>query len=296
MALAVELSCMVGNGQDILTKAFSAIQKRYDDLGLPSPVVSRFGILPGWNTVIGTHGCSGVAMSFRDNNPLYNDDETCFDPATLQAFVDQGIFPFAREYMRGNKLYHRSLSLAALNALSQPLITERWIRERGYTSRIDLFELVGEDDVVAIVGYGGIVRQYAGLCRELHVTDQRPPDAFQATIAGKDGWTGTGTVMIHPAEENKEILSNADVAIITGSTLVNGTFEDVVRYAGNARIRALYGSSAQLFPDVLFENGVNVVMSVAINNPDQFAHDVAGTPDLETVLRRHQRVYTLGCL
>lgn len=104
------------------------------------------------------------------------------------------------------------------------------------------------------------------------------------------------TVVIHSAEENEEVLSNADVVIITGSTLVNGTFEEVIRYAENARVRAIYGSSAQLFPDVLFDNGVNVVLSVAISDPDQFALDVANALNLETALRRHQRVYTLGCL
>ena len=81
---------------------------------------------------------------------------------------------------------------------------------------------------------------------------------------------GPAGITVHPAEENREVLKDADVAIITASTLVNGTFEEVAGYAKHARIRALYGSSAQLIPDVLFENGINIVMSVAISDPARF--------------------------
>ena len=101
-------------------------------------------------------------------------------------------------------------------------------------------------------------------------------------------------ITVHPAEENKEVLQDADVAIITGSTLVNGTFEEVVGYAKHARIRALYGSSAQLIPDVLFENGINIAMSIAISDPARFEYDVSNAPDMETALRKHQRKYNVG--
>jgi len=194
------------------------------------------------------------------------------------------------------RLSRRSIALTSLNALSQPFVTDEVLQNKGYSVGLEVKDLVRTDDNLVIVGYGGLVKSYAGRCRELHVTDQRPVETFRTTIVGENVTYGPAGITVHPAEENREVLIDADVAIITGSTLVNGTFEEVVGYAKHARIRALYGSSAQLIPDVLFENGINIVMSVAISDPARFAADVMNAPDMETALRKHQRKYNVGCL
>jgi len=46
-----------------------------------------------------------------------------------------------------------------------------------------------------------------------------------------------------------------------------------------------------LLPDVLFDSGIDAVMSVAICNPAQLEHDMVNQLDLEPVLRRLQRRY-----
>ena len=47
-------------------------------------------------------------------------------------------------------------------------------------------------------------------------------------------------------------------------------------------------------PDVLFENGINIAMSVAISDPEKFEFDVMNAPDMETALRKHQRKYNVS--
>jgi len=280
----------------ILEKGYQKLLSEYRRLNLPDVRVKKFGLNPGWNAVIGTNGCSGVAMSFQDNNPLYDNEQTGIDPVFLQSYVDRSLFKVARETIGDQCLSRRSIGLATLNALSQPLVTNEVLQEKGYKVGIEVKDLVRSDDNLVIVGYGGLVKSYAGRCRELHVTDQRPVKAFRTTIIGETITYGPAGITVHPADENKEVLADADVAIITGSTLVNGTFEEVVSYAKNARIRALYGSSAQLLPDVLFENGINIAMSVAISDPLKFEFDVMNAPDMETALRKHQRKYNVGDL
>lgn len=282
--------------QDILEKGYDTLVREYQRRCLPVSVIRNFGLNPGWNAVIGTQGCCGVALSFQDNNPLYGMDQTDQDLRYLQSFIGRSLFEVARENMSDPRLSRRSIGLAALNALSQPFVTDEILQEKGYAVGVEVKDLVREDDNLVIVGYGGLVKSYAGRCRELHVTDQRPVESFRTTIVGEEIWYGPAGITVHPAEENREVLADADVAIITGSTLVNGTFEEVAGYAKNARIRALYGSSAQLIPDVLFENGINIAMSVAISDPEKFASDVMNAPDMETALRRHQRKYNVGNL
>ena len=81
------------------------------------------------------------------------------------------------------------------------------------------------------------------------------------------------------ADDDEAVLSQADVAVITASTIVNGTFAEVVRYADKARIRGIYGPSARLLPDVLFDSGIDAVMSVAICNPAQLERDMVNESD-----------------
>ena len=280
----------------ILEKGYEKLISEYRRLDLPDSTVENFVLHPGWNAVIGTSGCCGVAMSFQDNNPLYGNEETGLDLQHLKSFVGKSLFEAARRNMTDARLSRRSIALAALNALSQPLVTDGVLTAKGYSVGLEVKDLVRNDDKLVIVGYGGLVKSYAGRCRELHVTDQRPPETFRTTIIGKMVSYGPAGITVHPAEENREVLKDADVVIITGSTLVNGTFEEVVEYAKHARIRALYGSSAQLIPEVLFENGINIVMSVAISDPARFAADVMNAPDMETALRKHQRKYNVGNL
>ena len=278
----------------ILEKGYQKLLSEYQRLSLPETEGKNFGLHPGWNAVIGTNGCCGVAMSFQDNNPQYDIDQTTQDLDYLHSCIGRPLFEVAQENITEPSLSRRSIGLATLNALSQPLVSDEILKEKGFNTGVEVKDLVRSDDTLVIVGYGGLVKSYAGRCHELHVTDQRPVETFRTTIIGEEIRYGPAGIIVHPAEENKEVLNDADVAIITGSTLVNGTFEEVVGYAKNARIRALYGSSAQLIPDVLFENGIDIAMSLAISDPVKFEYDVMNAPDMETALRKHQRKYNVG--
>ncbi|MFH0967160.1 MAG: DUF364 domain-containing protein [Methanobacteriota archaeon] len=284
------------NSQKILEKGYKKLVSEYRRLNLPPPMVKKFCLNPGWNAVIGTNGCCGVAMSFQDNNPFYGSDQTLLDLEYLKSCIGRPVIDVAHANLSESHVSCRSIALTALNALSQPFVTDDVLREKGYSVGVEVKDLVRSDDNLVIVGYGGLVKSYVGRCRELHVTDQRPVETFQTTIIGESISYGPAGITVHSAEENREVLKDADVAIITGSTLVNGTFEEVVRYAKNARIRALYGSSAQLIPDVLFENGINIAMSVAISDPEKFESDVMNAPDMETALRKHQRKYNVSSI
>ena len=278
----------------ILERGYEKLVSEYRRLDLPAGIVRKFGINPGWNAVIGTNGCCGVAMSFQDNNPLYGSDQTQQDLEYLRTCVGMPLFDVANSNIFETRLSLRSIALTTLNALSQPFVTDEILQAKGYSIGVEVKDLIRSDDCLVIVGYGGLVKSFTGRCRELHVTDQRPVETFRTTVVGETISYGPAGITVHSAEENREVLKDADVAIITGSTLVNGTFDEVVGYAKNARIRTLYGSSAQLIPDVLFENGINIAMSVAISDPARFEYDVMNAPDMETALRKHQRKYNVS--
>lgn len=64
-------------------------------------------------------------------------------------------------------------------------------------------------------------------------------------------------------DRSHQVLAAADLVFITGLTLVNGTFPEVIRRTPNARYRVLMGPTVPLSP-VLFDYGIHLVGSSLI--------------------------------
>jgi len=69
-------------------------------------------------------------------------------------------------------------------------------------------------------------------------------------------------------DHSHEALAKADLVFITGLTLVNGTFPEVIRRTPNARYRVLMGPTVPLSP-VLFDYGVHLIGSTLILDIDR---------------------------
>ncbi len=73
-----------------------------------------------------------------------------------------------------------------------------------------------------------------------------------------------------PAEQAAEIVPAADVLLITGSTLLTDTLEDLLALARpDARVTVL-GPTVGLLPDAFLARGADVLGSVRITDPDDF--------------------------
>jgi len=138
-----------------------------------------------------------------------------------------------------------SIGMAAFNALLEV--------DEAACTEINAEDIIldwGTNRRVAIVGHFPFVervRQAAEVCWVLELRP-RPGDL--------------------PAERADEVLPQADVVALTGTSLINHTFDDLIRLcrpdAGNRRLRViLLGASAPLSP-VLFEHGVDAVAGTLV--------------------------------
>jgi uncharacterized protein (DUF4213/DUF364 family) len=103
---------------------------------------------------------------------------------------------------------------------------------------------------IAIVGHFPFVervRQVAGECWVVEL-DPRPGDV--------------------PAERAAEVLGRADVIALTGTSLINHTFDEVVGLCRPGALVLLLGPSAPLTP-VLFEAGVGAISGTRVTDPDK---------------------------
>ncbi len=273
----------------VLEKALNQLKEIYREEKLPVGVLKKVGLKKQWNVIIGTLGQCGLALNFTGVHDVYSDEEKQAAQDKIKSLIGMPLFDAAETSIGSPSLQERSIGLACLNALSQPLRTEEMLAKRGLPVLFKgLDHFVEKSDIVAIVGHGGVVRGFFGRCREIHVTDMRPKKEFQTTIIGDTIETGPAEVYLHGAEENEEVLSKADFVMITGSTLVNNTLDEIIGYCRRSRVRALYGPSAHLAPEILSSLGMNLIQLSLISDPERFEYDMINDMDMETALKTNQ--------
>lgn len=73
-----------------------------------------------------------------------------------------------------------------------------------------------------------------------------------------------------PANEADQVLPGADVVLITGTTLVNHTLEDLLALCRPEARVAVVGPTVSLYPDAFLRRGVDVLGGVQVTEPDEF--------------------------
>ncbi len=73
-----------------------------------------------------------------------------------------------------------------------------------------------------------------------------------------------------PAAQAAEVVPQADVVLITGSTLVNNTLERLLALARPEARVTVVGPTVGMLPDAFFARGADVLGCVRINAPDAF--------------------------
>ena len=278
----------------VLEKTFHWLERLYEREGLDAGKLDTIGLKPGWTVVKGGNGLCGTAFRFTGPHKVYEGNEA--DPEAMKRFVGKGLMEAAAENLHSSLIPLRSLAVASLSALSQPLLTPEALMKRGI--RIwdgpDYVEAaIRPEDIVTLIGYGGMVQNVLGRCKELHVADMRPPETLLTTIIGETVRLEPSQVRLHGAEDDEALLGRSDVVIVTGSTLVNGTIDELLRCAASARSVGLYGPSASIIPDVLFEEGVDFVLSHRVLDPERFVEALMNDMNMESALRKYQRYQTM---
>jgi uncharacterized protein (DUF4213/DUF364 family) len=166
------------------------------------------------------------------------------------------------------------VGFATLNALSQ-IALER--NPQNYTilnGDIINHLTLTKEDVVALVGY---IRPLVPLIR----AKVKKLFILERTLTRREE-------DILPDTACDQILPTADVVLITGTALVNGTIDHLLDLTKKAREVAIIGASAGILPEVLFEHGVTAIGGVKIMDADkmmQIVSEGGGTPALKSAVQ-----------
>jgi uncharacterized protein (DUF4213/DUF364 family) len=283
--------------KNILELTLENLQNLFKNNPVHPGMLTRLALKPRWNAVLGSNNECGLASNFMGISD-YLVDHT--KNRKYLELVGKPLFEIADRGIHSADLIERSIGIAAISALSQQFLSPSAVRNRGFLARCwipgdklvrqypTLSRLVTKNDIVTIVGYGNEVRDLRGKCRELHVIDYLPHEAFDTVIIDTAITYGPRDIVVHSPKENDQVLQGSDIVIITASALVNGTFEDIVKCSENARLVGLYGPDASIIPDAFFERGIDFVLSFRVADPGRFSDNMINDHDMEFALSTTQ--------
>src|SRR5690242_6576541 len=161
----------------------------------------------------------------------------------------------------------RALGIAAMNALADTCWRRRPYPEAELRLGIDAFdatEMRPGDNVVVVGAFVPFLRELKRRRQPFLVLEQDP-----ATLKPEE------LPFFRPANQANEIVPEADVLLITSTTLINNTLEDLLKLAKPSARVTMVGPTVSLLPDAFLRRGVDILGTVRITEPDEFLEMLA---------------------
>jgi uncharacterized protein (DUF4213/DUF364 family) len=159
--------------------------------------------------------------------------------------------------------------MATINALL-PKQEASWVD----LNAADVIAQRGEGKTVALLGHFPFIPRLRDRVGKLWVLELQPQaDDLPADAAG-------------------DVIPQADVLAITGTTLINGTFEGVMALRRPDSLVLVLGPSTPLSP-VLFEHGVHTVSGAVVEDIDSALRAVSQGANFRQVHRQGVRLVTM---
>src|SRR5258708_21650067 len=156
----------------------------------------------------------------------------------------------------------RALAIATLNALAEQCWRRRphpLVELRAGIDAFDAVDLAPADRVVVVGAFIPFLKRLKARGQSYLVLEQDP-----STLKPEE------MPFYRPAEAAREVVPQANVLLVTGTTLLNNTLEDLLSWARPQTRVTIVGPSVTMLPGPLLARGADVLGGVRITNPDEF--------------------------
>lgn len=194
-----------------------------------------------WTAVVSKH--CGLASTFHEEHPYHR---AVRDVGSLR---QKSALELA-QYAQSDNILEASIGLAAINSLID--VDEAKCTEE---NAFDILARKGKDRNIAVIGHFPWVSKLRDVAKELWVIEQRPQEGAL------------------PAQTAKDLLPQADVVGITGTSFINHTVEKLLDL-GKSSFIVLIGPTSPLSP-VLFDYGVDVIAGIKVAEPEKAIHSIS---------------------
>ena len=175
------------------------------------------------------------------------------------------------KWSRDNDRLKAAIGLATINAvINTP--QKNW--DKG--SVLDAFSL-DESDTFGMIGeFKPILSRVRSMTKNIYVFERGMPE-------GRDD--------LYPSNRIPHLLPKCDIVVISATTVINHTIDEIVSYCRNAEKVCMVGPSTCLCPDVFKKYNITLLAGSVVKNPDlilQIISQGGGTmamkPAIEQVL------------
>lgn len=183
-----------------------------------------------WTAVVSKH--CGLASTFREEHPHHG---RVRDAGNLKGKSALELV----EYARSDNLLEASIGMATINSLID-VDESRCVKENA----LDALIREGRGKNIAIVGHFPWIPQLRTVAKKLWVIEQRPREGDL------------------PAEAAEDILPQADVVGLTGTSFTNHTVEKLLSLSQHSFV-VMIGPTSPLSP-ILFDYGVDIIAGARV--------------------------------
>jgi uncharacterized protein (DUF4213/DUF364 family) len=247
--------------EPILAETVAGIQRVLDD-DLDRIVVERAVVGLFFTGVKLNTGIAGVCAT-----PLRSIPEAVCCPSSAMAMPFPGKLRGrpARELLKETEAssgIRRAIGVATMNALADMCWQRRATPAVELRAGVDAYDAADIQPGERVVVVGAFVPFLKALKRS----------GQHFTVLEMDPATLKPDELAHfrPADEARLVLPSADVVLITGTTLLNDTLENLLALCRPEARVVMVGPTVGLLPDALLRRGVDVLGGVRVTAPDAF--------------------------
>ena len=241
---------IIDDAIDLLDKGLEGVALAVEDV--------RIGVF--YTGVRLASGHAGVAFTPRDMPDAVCCPRTAAEMPAAGKMQGASAWELAA-YARADSPLKRAVGVATINALSALLMERQGLPGYRLLAGADALEAISitSEDRVALVGaFIPFIKALKGRVQRLSIIDKHPQILKADELS-----------LWRPPTEAPEVLSQADVAVITGSALVEGGLDELLELCRGSREVALAGPTASMHPEPLFRRGVTAVAGIAVRDPDR---------------------------
>ena len=250
---------MSGGDQGILQETIAGIQavlgEKLDEIEVERVVIGLF-----FTGIKLNNGDGGLCFT-----PIKTIPQAVCCPSSARAMPSSGKFKGKKvkkvleEMFSGNSL-KKAIGIAAINALSSTCWGISPPRDYVIKQRVDPvdeIEIPGDAEVVIVGALAPYIKMFKKRGQSFTILEIDP-----ATLKADE------MKFFRPAQDAPEIVPQADVLIITGTTLINDTLDQLLSLAKPGAVVIVVGPTASMLPEAFFQRGVTSIGGVAVTEPD----------------------------
>ncbi len=238
--------------------------------------VEEIIINPGFTGVLLENDAMGLAMNVRSSGSTDRKINTF-----LQEMIDMQALNAASKILdcldrfdssTGKSRLLHSVLVALFNAQSKPYLNRESLSHMGCRAEVDTAQASAEPaeeqgpaEIVAFVGFGGMVRGISLKARKTYVSELNP-ELFSATRINSRGiGRGPDRFTLVNADQAKDCFKEAGTVFVTGCALVTDTMDEILAQCRGKNI-IVYGATASFLPQPLLNRGVKLIRATDIRD------------------------------